>query len=241
MPPGRVNVPSPHGGSRRAPAWPGVVLIDVPMDVFSAEVPASVDALAHRFPTHDRAAGPQDGVAKAVDLLLGAQAPMIFAGNGINLSAAWDELRALAELTSTPVATTLTGKGVFPDSHPLTLGTAGTWGTRVANERARTAAVIVAVGTGFGGGLPFVESGVHLRHSSDAPRADRQRSETVPEKGLVKYAKPAGVIAGALPVTNPLVTMVDPRFDPYRADTRFRSFVKKVGLESERPRQASLR
>ncbi|HET7694952.1 MAG TPA: aldehyde dehydrogenase family protein, partial [Vicinamibacterales bacterium] len=33
--------------------------------------------------------------------------------------------------------------------------------------------------------------------------------ETIPEKGIVKYAKPAGVIAGLLPVTNPLVTMVN--------------------------------
>ena len=40
----------------------------------------------------------------------------------------------------------------------------------------------------------------------------RQKSvgaiETIPEKGLVKYAKPVGVIAGLLPVTNPVVTMV---------------------------------
>jgi sulfoacetaldehyde dehydrogenase len=33
--------------------------------------------------------------------------------------------------------------------------------------------------------------------------------EELPEKGLVKYAKPVGVIAGLLPVTNPLVTMVN--------------------------------
>src|SRR5437868_12797323 len=33
--------------------------------------------------------------------------------------------------------------------------------------------------------------------------------EELPEKGIVKYAKPAGVIAGLLPVTNPLVTMVN--------------------------------
>src|SRR5205814_6498406 len=40
----------------------------------------------------------------------------------------------------------------------------------------------------------------------------RQKSvgviEEIPEKGIVKYAKPAGVIAGLLPVTNPVVTMV---------------------------------
>jgi len=129
---------------------PGAVLIDVPMDVFSAEVPASVDRLLHRLPTHERTAGSPDGIARAVDLLLAARAPMIFAGNGINRSRAWESLRALAELTSTPVATTLTGKGVFPDSHPLALGTTGIWGTGMANERARTADVIVAIGTGFG-------------------------------------------------------------------------------------------
>jgi sulfoacetaldehyde dehydrogenase len=33
--------------------------------------------------------------------------------------------------------------------------------------------------------------------------------EELPDKGIVKYAKPAGVIAGVLPVTNPLVTMVN--------------------------------
>src|SRR6187455_57817 len=33
--------------------------------------------------------------------------------------------------------------------------------------------------------------------------------EELPDKGIVKYAKPAGVIAGLLPVTNPLVTMVN--------------------------------
>jgi sulfoacetaldehyde dehydrogenase len=32
--------------------------------------------------------------------------------------------------------------------------------------------------------------------------------EEIPEKGIVKYGKPAGVIAGILPVTNPFVTMV---------------------------------
>lgn len=40
----------------------------------------------------------------------------------------------------------------------------------------------------------------------------RQKSvgiiEEIPERGIVKYAKPAGVIAGVLPVTNPVVTMV---------------------------------
>jgi len=41
-----------------------------------------------------------------------------------------------------------------------------------------------------------------------------------PEKGIVKYAKPAGVIAGLLPVTNPLVTMVNMSINALSARTR---------------------
>lgn len=100
---------------------PGAVFIDVPMDVFSAAVPAAIDAVMNRMPTHQRTAGSPDGVTRAAAMLRAAKAPVIFAGNGVNLSEAWTELRALAELTSTPVTTTLTGKGVFPESHPLAL------------------------------------------------------------------------------------------------------------------------
>ena len=49
-----------------------------------------------------------------------------------------------------PVATTLMGKGVFPEDHPLACGMTGIWGTRVANETMRNADVIVAIGTAFG-------------------------------------------------------------------------------------------
>jgi acetolactate synthase-1/2/3 large subunit len=128
---------------------PGAVLLDVPMNVFSARLDAPIAAVDHRLPTHERAAASAEGVARAVELLLASRAPLIFAGNGVNLSGAWDELRRLAEVTGAPVATTLTGKGVFPESHSLALGTTGIWGTRVANETARDADLVVAVGTGF--------------------------------------------------------------------------------------------
>jgi acetolactate synthase-1/2/3 large subunit len=66
------------------------------------------------------------------------------------LSEASTELKALAELLAMPVATTLMGKGVFPEDHPLACGMTGIWGTRVANETMRQADVIVAIGTAFG-------------------------------------------------------------------------------------------
>jgi len=127
---------------------PGAVLLDIPMDVFQHQVDAEPVTIARR-PGYGRVAGPPDGIAEAAHLLEKAQKPVIFAGNGVTLSDASDELLRLAELVGVPVATTLMAKGVFPEDHPLALGMTGIWGTRAANETTREADVILAVGTGF--------------------------------------------------------------------------------------------
>ena len=128
---------------------PGAVLLDIPMDVFSQKISA-VPATRSRRPNFPRSMGDAQGVAEAARLLSSAVNPVIFAGNGVALSGAFAELQALAERLGAPVATTLVGKGVFPETHPLSLGTTGIWGSRVANESARNADVILAVGTAFG-------------------------------------------------------------------------------------------
>ncbi len=127
----------------------GAVLLDVPMDVFSQKIDAAPVTVARR-PNYGRFAGSPDGIAAAAALLAEAKAPLIFAGNGVALSDASPELLRLAEARGIPVATTLMGKGVFPEDHALSLGMTGIWGTRVANETARAADVILAIGTGFG-------------------------------------------------------------------------------------------
>ncbi|MBV9405409.1 MAG: thiamine pyrophosphate-binding protein, partial [Acidobacteriaceae bacterium] len=128
---------------------PGAVLIDVPMDVFSGQVEGSTQTEARRT-AYGRVHGDPQGIEAALRLLLSAEKPVIFAGNGIVLSEAWDDLKNFAELTGIPVATTLMAKGVFPETHALALGTTGIWGTRAANETTREADVILAIGTGFG-------------------------------------------------------------------------------------------
>lgn len=128
---------------------PGAVLIDVPMDVFSAQMEAEAVTVARR-PSHGRSVGSSAGIAEAACLLLAAARPVLFVGNGVLLSEATEELKQLAELMEIPVATTLMGKGAFPEQHPLALGMTGIWGTRVANETTKEADVILAVGTGFG-------------------------------------------------------------------------------------------
>jgi acetolactate synthase-1/2/3 large subunit len=127
----------------------GAVLVDVPMDVFSAPLEAEV-ATPNRRPAFTRPTGDADGVAAAADLLRAARCPVIFAGNGVSLSDATDELAQLARALQAPVATTLMGKGLFPENDPLSVGTTGIWGTRAANDTTRGADVVLAVGTAFG-------------------------------------------------------------------------------------------
>jgi acetolactate synthase-1/2/3 large subunit len=129
---------------------PGVVFVDVPMDVFAQKVGKDVPDLNHLRPTYEHAAGNPDGVAAAAKLLASAKRPVIFAGNGVALSQAQPELKALAELGGYPVAATLTAKGQFPETHALSLGCTGIWGSRAANDTCREADVILAVGTAFG-------------------------------------------------------------------------------------------
>jgi acetolactate synthase-1/2/3 large subunit len=128
---------------------PGAVLLDVPMDVFSQQTNALPVTVARR-PNFERAAASPEGIAAAASLLLGAKAPVIFAGNGVTQSEAGGELRDVAELLGAPVATTLMAKGVFPEDHALSVGMTGIWGTRVANDLTRSADVVLAVGTTFG-------------------------------------------------------------------------------------------
>ncbi len=127
----------------------GAVLVDVPMDVFAQPVDAEVDTLKRR-PAHARPVGDKAGIAEAARLLAAAQRPVVYAGNGVALSDAVNELAALARTLQAPVATTLMGKGLFPEDDALSVGTTGIWGTRAANDTTRTADVIVAIGTAFG-------------------------------------------------------------------------------------------
>ena len=129
---------------------PGAVLIDVPMDVFSGPVKGDVPVMASRRPGPYRNAGTDAELVEAIELLLKAEKPALFAGNGVHLSEAWEELKEVVEYLGIPVATTLMGKGAFPENHLLSVGVTGIWGTRLANETTRDADVILAIGTGFG-------------------------------------------------------------------------------------------
>jgi acetolactate synthase-1/2/3 large subunit len=124
---------------------PGPVLVDVPMDIFSADLP--VDAF-DKVPAE--IAPPSIDPATAARIaqeLAAAERPVIYAGGGVLSGRATEALAALAEALDVPVAHSLMGKGCLREDHPLLLGMTGFWGTPIANDKCRTADLILAVGT----------------------------------------------------------------------------------------------
>jgi acetolactate synthase-1/2/3 large subunit len=124
---------------------PGPVLVDVPMDIFSADL--AVDAFRQVPATMARPTVDAATVAAIVERLASAEHPILYAGGGVLSARATSELAALAEALEVPVAHTLMGKGCLRDDHPLLLGQTGFWGTPISNDKCRTADLIVAVGT----------------------------------------------------------------------------------------------
>ncbi|MEW6573991.1 MAG: biosynthetic-type acetolactate synthase large subunit, partial [Bacillota bacterium] len=128
---------------------PGPVLIDIPRDVSGGktvyEDPGPVD-----LPGYKPVLDPDEAaVLAAAELIAGAQRPVIYAGGGVVISGAHEELRRLAELIMAPVTTTLMGIGGFPGNHPLSLGMLGMHGTRYANYAVCECDVLIAVGARF--------------------------------------------------------------------------------------------
>jgi acetolactate synthase-1/2/3 large subunit len=124
---------------------PGPVLVDVPMDIFSADLP--IDAFQALPAPVIRPPLGSDVADRIVAALADAQRPLIYAGGGVVSARASEALSALANELEIPVAHTLMGKGCLREDHPLLLGMTGFWGTPIANEKCRTADLIVAIGT----------------------------------------------------------------------------------------------
>jgi len=128
---------------------PGPVVVYMPLDVQNTEIEVEIpkDPMSWiRF----SAPGPDPAaVARAVDLIAGAERPVVYVSTGVHNARAWDALRAFAEATRIPVATTFGGKGSLPEDHPLSLGVGNRSGTGQAVNAATHADVVIGVGTHF--------------------------------------------------------------------------------------------
>ena len=131
---------------------PGPVVLEMPLDVLSSEAADSVLNYEPLGPGRKPAADPRD-IDKAAEILVNASFPILNVGGGVLSAEAWDEAKELAELLSMPVATTLVGKGAFPEDHPLSLGGGVYPRSKYASGQAlhinRKADVVLAVGNSF--------------------------------------------------------------------------------------------
>lgn len=131
---------------------PGPVVLEMPQDVLSATAPDEALYYEPVGPGRRAAADPRD-IERAAEILVNAQFPIMNVGGGVLWADASEEARELAELLSMPVASTLVGKGAFPENHPLSLGGGVYPRSRFASGQAihinRKADAVLAVGNSF--------------------------------------------------------------------------------------------
>lgn len=138
---------------------PGPVLIDIPKDVTAAScdyvpAPAPLDsrfveckASLHRIMTVCDI--PDEKIDKLASLINASERPFIYAGGGVIISDACEELKALAEKAQIPVSTSLMGKSAFPNTHALSTGMIGMHGTKASNTAVDRCDLLLAIGTRF--------------------------------------------------------------------------------------------
>jgi acetolactate synthase-1/2/3 large subunit len=128
---------------------PGPVVIDVPVDVFRGEMTYHrrdhPDLRGYR-PSYK---GHKKQIRMAARAILESASPVIYVGGGAVTSNASSELKKLALENHIFVTHTLMGKGVFPETHALSLGMLGMHGTRAANYAMCETDLIIAVGARF--------------------------------------------------------------------------------------------
>jgi acetolactate synthase-1/2/3 large subunit len=128
---------------------PGPVLVDLPKDVVAGKldyVPQEEVNLKSYNPTYHPN---KKQLRKVVELIEHAEKPVIFAGGGIILSKASEELTEFARKTQIPVTTSLMGLGAFPGTDPLWLGMIGMHGTYRANMSTGACDLMIAIGVRF--------------------------------------------------------------------------------------------
>ena len=143
---------------------PRPVVVELPSDVMYG--PAFEGPLDYEPVVRARFAPDAESVGRAADALVGATRPVIYAGQGIHWSGAYDELRELAELLAAPVCTSLPGKSAFDETHPLALGAGGAAMPKTVRHFLDDADVILGAGcsfteTAFGVAMPKNKTIIH--------------------------------------------------------------------------------
>lgn len=127
---------------------PGPVHLDFPKDVQNEEIDVEIPVEAD-YDKEIRVKPEKEEIEEAVELLAGAERPLVFAGGGVVSAEAWPELREFVEALNIPVVTSTMAKGVLPEDHPLALGIMGMHGRMTANLAVTECDVMLGIGVRF--------------------------------------------------------------------------------------------
>jgi 3D-(3,5/4)-trihydroxycyclohexane-1,2-dione acylhydrolase (decyclizing) len=131
------------------PVETGAVTLALPQDVQAEAYDWPEEFFAERVWTVRRPGADPGELAAAVQAVRNARRPLVIAGGGVHHSRAEAALAEFAEATRIPVASTQAGKGSLRWDHPQDVGGVGHTGTATADELARTADLVIGVGTRY--------------------------------------------------------------------------------------------
>jgi acetolactate synthase-1/2/3 large subunit len=174
---------------------PGPVVIDIPKDVqiakFQPVFPAATEFRNPYIAQEHRAA--DEALKRVLDLVAPARQPVIYAGGGIISAGAHAELRAFAEKTGIPVATTLMGLGGFPETHPLSMQWFGMHGSAYGNWAVDECDLLLCLGARFddritGDTRTFATHAQIVHVDIDASEHNKNKRVQLAIQSDVKYA-----------------------------------------------------
>ncbi|MGW9549897.1 acetolactate synthase large subunit [Citricoccus zhacaiensis] len=174
---------------------PGPVLVDVAKDAQQAMMefswPPKIDLPGYRPVVR----GHSKQVREAARLIQRAERPVLYVGGGVSRGHASVELAELAELTGAPVVTTLTARGVFPDSHEQHLGMPGMHGSVAAVSALQMSDLLITLGARFddrvtGQLASFAPKAKVIHADIDPAEISKNRTADVPIVGSVKEIIP---------------------------------------------------
>ena len=142
---------------------PRPVLIEFPTDVLASDIPEPAD---YRPPAAARVGPDPRAIEGIARVLVEADRPVIYAGQGVHYARAWGHLKDLAEWLGAPVTTSLQGKSAFPETHPLSLGSGGRSMPKPVHDFLRRSDVIFGIGcsfatTNYGVAMPEGKTVIH--------------------------------------------------------------------------------
>jgi acetolactate synthase-1/2/3 large subunit len=191
---------------------PGPVHIHIPIDLTTAEVTNYREINIDIQPVRTKPENVVECANAVVRAIEACEKIMLLVGYGAIRSHAEPELMALAERYQIPYATTMDGKGVLPEDHPLSLGVYGTVGDHKALAYFKEATFVIAVGNSFAHNATFrfkedLYAGKRLLHIN----IDKDEINKVyeAEYSMISDAKPA--VAGILEILKAKVPPAEPK------------------------------